>query len=117
MLASALDERCPLPDPKLKMTVLQNGGELPWKSPCPPRRDMPGRFLPSVQRRLPIAGLPINGCSITAIRRDLAGHIGGILPIFKCRMSALALLRAGDPQYLPAIRKRSVLSAVIGSPE
>ena len=35
VLATALDERCSLPDPKLKMTVLRNGQQLPLEISLP----------------------------------------------------------------------------------
>jgi len=106
VLASALDERCSQPDPKLKLTVVRDGKQVPLEISLP--------ASPRFARTFPLQ------CQKAAAYRRAAyqwlidnqrsdgtwpGHIGGDSPDYQVSYVGLALLSAGDPQYLPAIQK------------
>lgn len=105
-LARALDIGCSLPVPKLKLTVVRDGRRLPLEIALP--------ASPRYARTFPLQ------CSKAAAYRQAAcqwlidnqrsdgtwpGHIGGDSPDYQVSYVALALLSAGDRQYLPAIEK------------
>ena len=94
------------PEPKLKMTVLRNGQQLPLEIalPASPRyaRTFPAQCpKAAAYRRAAYQWL------LDHQRSDgtWPGHIGGDSPDYQVSYVGLALLSAGDPQYLPAIQK------------
>ena len=105
-LASALDLGCSLTEPKLKLTVVRDGKQVLIDIPLPasPRY---ARTFPSQCPKATAYRKAAYQWLIDHQRSDgtWPGHIGGDSPDYQVSYVGLALLSAGDREYLPAIEK------------
>lgn len=106
VLATALDEGCARSEPKLKISVMRNGQQVPLDIvlPASPRY---ARTFPQQCQKAAAYRRAAYQWLLDNQRSDgtWPGHIGGDSPDYQVSYVGLALLSAGDPQYLPAIEK------------
>jgi hypothetical protein len=105
-LASALDTGCSLPEPKLKLTLIRDGKQLPLEIALPASP----RYARSFPSQCPKAAAYRKAAYQWLIGHQRSdgtwpGHIGGDSPDYQVSYVGLALLSAGDREYLPAIEK------------
>jgi hypothetical protein len=105
-LASALDLGCSLSEPKVKLTVLRGGSQVSLEIPLPASP----RYARSFPLQCPKADAYRKATYQWLIDHQRSdgtwpGHIGADSPDYQVSYVGLALLSAGDREYLPAIQK------------
>lgn len=106
VLATALDDGCSQPDPKLRLTVARNGEavSLEIELPASPRYS---RTFPRQCEKATAYRQACYQWLIDHQRPDgtWPGHIGGDSPDYQTSYVGLALLSSGNPNHLPTIKK------------